>query len=688
MSDVSPAAVPELPGGWADPELRRALALNRMGSFVWELASGQMRMDAEGLDVFDLTPEEFDGRPEGLAPRVPASEGARMDAVVSRALKDGSTSYGGYFRVRLRDGTLRWTHTQGAIQRDDDGRPQRIVGIVRDATLELTYSAAQLRLDQERARQTSVVESTTAALASARTVGEVIDVLDGPEGLQRLGASNVIMGRVESGHIKLVAEGQAGSYADGTEFSRVTDPFPMSEVVRTLRPLFVLSRAEFRRRYPRLWPYIEPLDIDSGAYLPLIAQGQAIGALGLFYRGKSVFTPEDRNLLIALSGTIAQSLQRAMLFDQEHDLAEDLQRAMLPRRIPSLPGAEIAVRYRSAGNGRDIGGDWYDVIPLPNGRVAAVIGDVQGHDTHAASVMGQLRIVLRAYAAEGHSPGTVIARASVFLHELDTERFATCCYVEADLESGALRIVRAGHVDPLVRGADGVARWLSVPGGLPLGLSADFDRLEYPVTRIDLAAGDAMLLCTDGMLERSEVGLDEGMRVFAELVAAGPDDLAGLADRLLDELAACGAEDDMAVLALRRSGRPPAADTGGRLTQHIGPADPEGLSAGRHMIRAAVRAWGAGERSDEVELVADELVTNGLLHTDGPVVVTARMLTAPRSRIRIEVADESSTMPRRRDPGEAGVSGRGLLLVDRLTDAWGVEARGSGKVVWSEFDLG
>ncbi|MFC7220612.1 SpoIIE family protein phosphatase [Streptomyces polyrhachis] len=694
MSDPARPAPPAPSARRPDPG--EAMALNRMGAFEWDLSTGQIAMDDNALAVFEMTPEEYGGDPRSLNARVPAAEVYRLDTLISQALNDGSSHYGAYFRTRRPDGTLRWTHTQGAIQRDGAGRALRIVGVLRDATLELTYSAVRLALDRERARQTSIVESTTAALAHARTVGEVVDVLDGPEGLKRLGAGNVILGLVESGHISLVAEGQAGSYAAGTEFTRVSDPFPMSEVVRTMRPLFVLSRREFRRRYPRLWPYIEPRDIDSAAYLPLIAQGRVIGAIALFYKGKSVFTPEERNLLIALGSSIAQSLQRAMLFDQEHHLAEDLQRAMLPRTIPELAGAQVAVRYRPAGSGRDIGGDWYDVIPLPGGRVAVVIGDVQGHDTEAAAVMGQLRIVLRAYATEGHSPVTVMARASEFLHELDTDRFATCVYAEVDLDSGALRVVRAGHVDPLVRAADGTARWLSVPGGLPLGLSAEFGQLEYPVTRLGLDPGETVLLCTDGLLERPGSGLEEGMRELAERVASGPAELGALADSLLDLVETRGGDDDMALLALRRGGSPAVGDTGGRLTQHVNPADPEGLSAARHMIRAAVRAWGAGDRSDEVELVADELVTNALLHTDGPAVVTARTLRAAgagpagvrRHRVRIEVADASSAMPRRREPGESGVSGRGLLLVDRLADVWGVEPRGDGKVVWCEFALG
>ena len=103
------------------------------------------------------------------------------------------------------------------------------------------------------------------------------------------------------------------------------------------------------------------------------------------------------------------------------------------------------------------------------------------------------------------------------------------------------------------------------------------------------------------------------------------------------------------------------------------------------MIRAAVRAWGAGERSDEVELVADELITNALMHTEGSAIVTLRVLNGTERRLRVEVEDSSSALPRRREAGENGVSGRGLLLVDLLTDVWGVEARGSGKCVWCEF---
>ncbi|MFB7591595.1 SpoIIE family protein phosphatase [Streptomyces sp. NPDC056169] len=657
-----------------------------MGGFDWDLVTGTMIMDDTALDVFDMDRAEYDGRPESLGPRVLPDEGRRLDTLVAQALKEGSDQYGAYFRIRRRDGSHQWTHTQGLVERDDTGRPVRIVGILRDATHELSESAARLGLDEGRRRRAGVVEGTTAALAYARTVQDVIDLLNDSHALEHFGAASLVMGLLEAGRIHLVAEGPDGAFVPGTRFTRVDEPYPMSEVIRTLRPRFIDSPRDFAESFPVLWPHISGLGITAAAYLPLIAQARPIGALGLLYSDKNGFSEDERTLLVALGSSIAQSLQRAVLYEQEHDLAEGLQQAMLPRRIPEVPGAQTAVRYRSARLGQDIGGDWYDIIPLPGGRVGAVIGDVQGHDTHAAAVMGQLRIVLRAYAAEGHPPATVMARASVFLHELDTERFATCTYAEVDLGTGVVQIVRAGHVDPLVRETDGSCRRLPVEGGLPLGLSAEFGRLDYPVTALELDSGQTLMLYTDGLVEKPGADLDEGFQWLTSLVRRGPADLQQLADHLCDVVADRGGEDDVAILLLRRQAAF-APHGAGRLQQHVAQSDPEALSSARHMIRAAVRAWGGGERADEIELVADELMTNALMHTDGGAIVTLRVLSGPERRLRVEVEDRSSALPRRREAGEAGVSGRGLLLVEQISDSWGVESRGGGKCVWCEFTV-
>jgi serine phosphatase RsbU (regulator of sigma subunit)/anti-sigma regulatory factor (Ser/Thr protein kinase) len=648
---------------------------------------GLVHLDSAALSVLDLRPDEYDLDPSRLRSRIPQSEMIRLDALVSQAIKNGRSSYGAYFRSRRRDGSARWMHVQGCVLRDEVGRPYRIIGLFRDASDELNEPTKGMTLEADRSRQISVVEETTAALAHARTVDDVIEVLSSSGGLRRLGTVSVVLGLVEGARIRVVAEGRTTRHIPPPGYLRVEDDLPLSEVVRTLVPRFVVSAEEYVALYPIRRAAVEDLGVTAAAFLPLIAQARPIGALGLLYRDKHTFSTEERTLLTALTSSIAQSLQRATLFEQEHELAESLQQSMLPHTIPTIPGMQTAVRYRSASRGRDIGGDWYDVIPLPGGRVAAVIGDVQGHDTQAAAVMGQVRIVLRAYATEGHSAATVVSRASAFLQDLDTDRFATCLYAESDPAGGWLRLVRAGHPDPLLRRTDGTCRPFSVMGGLPLGLSAAFGQSESPVTSMELEPGETLVMFTDGLVEQPGSDLSSGVQELLGAVCDGPEDPHELADALCALPGGPPGTDDMALLLLHRELNA-TQQLSRRLHQHVAAGDPRALSGVREMVRAAAESWQAGNRADDVVLVTDELVANALLHTDGGALVEVRMLGGAERRVRIEVTDRSSSQPRRRDPGESSVSGRGLMLVERLADVWGVESRGAGKCVWSEFLFG
>jgi serine phosphatase RsbU (regulator of sigma subunit)/anti-sigma regulatory factor (Ser/Thr protein kinase) len=679
-----PAAAPAL-GDWPAPATAH-LALTGIGGFDWDLRHDRIHFDPQALRVLGLRPGEFDyADPASLLSRLPATEAARIDSAVCQALKEGHSSWGVHFRLPRPDGSTGWTHARGQVLRDGDGRPSRVIGVVSDATDTLAQAAELLREgDEDRFEQSDLVMEVTATLSRAVTVRDVTTALTDNRRMIRLGIASLFLGLVEGDRVHVVAEGQESSFVPELQYTRIDDDFPMSEVVRTLEPRFVTSPEEFARRYPPLWPHIEPLDATAAAYLPLIAQSRPIGAIGFLYRHKHSFSAQERNLLIALSGSIAQSLQRAMLFDQEHDIAQGLQTAMLPRRIPEIPGARVAVRYRAARLARDIGGDWYDVVPLPGGRVATVIGDVQGHDTHATAVMGQLRIALRAYAAEGHPPATVMARASAFLYELDTDRFATCLYAEIDPASGVTGIVRAGHIEPLVRKADGTCRTLSSEGGLPLGLSAQFDHQDYRVTTTEIGPGETLLMFTDGLVERPGGDLDDGLGRLAQALSKGPGDVQELADHISETMHDQDIDDDMALLLLQRDSDT-APDQVRRLHQHVGPGDPQALTAARAMVRRAAETWGMPERAEEAELAAGELVTNALVHTDAGAVLSLRLLTAPVRRMRVEVYDLAPDWPRRRIPGYTDTSGRGLLLVDRLADAWGVEPHGAGKSVWCEF---
>ncbi|MEE1757406.1 SpoIIE family protein phosphatase [Streptomyces sp. SP18CS02] len=671
-------------GGEIGPEER--LAMNRTGSFDWDLDAGAIDVDEAGLLVFGLAPDTFDSRPASLLHRLDAEERTRLETVIRNALISGRSSYAAHFHMSLEDGSAQWTHVQARILRDGDGRAHRIVGIVRDATSEVTHSEFVMELEKRRQRQTDMVERTTQALSRAVTVDDVTAALTGPGGLARLGADGLALGLVENGSLNIIAlSGDSLEVLDDLRVRRLERGMPMADTVLSGRPLFSSEFPSLVAEYPELAPYAGQLTFRSAAYLPLVAQARTLGGMALFYRSPTDFTADERNLSLGLAAIVAQSLQRAALFDEERELATGLQATMLPRRIPVIQGGEIAVRYHSAWSGRQVGGDWYDAIPLPKGRVGVVVGDVQGHDTHAAAIMGQLRIALRAYAGEGHAPSTVLARASRFLAELDTERFATCTYAQVDLGTGTVRAVRAGHLGPLIRHTDGRVGRPKLRGGLPLGVASVFEDEEFPETRLDLVPGETLVMCTDGLVEEPGADIEIGIAALADAVSSGPPGAEALADHLSERFwERWGAGDDVALLVLRRS-PDPGTPRAPRIHQYIHQADPQGLSEARAVVRRALRDWGMREYADDAELITGEMLGNVLLHTEGGAVLTLEVLPEPVRRVRLSVQDRSSAWPRRRTPGEAATSGRGLLLMDALALRWGVEPRGEGKAVWCEI---
>ncbi|MFJ5127157.1 SpoIIE family protein phosphatase [Streptomyces sp. NPDC088555] len=661
------------------------LAMNRTGSFEWDVEAGTLDMDDAGLLVFGLDPQTFDSRLETLLDRLEPSERTRLDMAINEAIRAGRSSYSVHFLVPTADGRDQWTHIQARILRSDDGEVQRVVGVVQDATAEVTHSAFVLDLEKRRQRQTSIVERTTSALSHAVTVDDVTAALTGPGALARLGADGLSLGLVENTTLSVALSGDSLEAIDALGDAGLDRRFPLADTVLSGRPRFLTSVSALVQRYPVLAPCADRLKFRAAAYLPLVAQARSLGTLALFYRDNTSFNADERNLCLGLAAIVAQSLQRAKLFDEEREFATGLQSAMLPRRIQEIEGGEIAVRYHAAWSGRQVGGDWYDVIALPKNRFGIVVGDVQGHDTHAAAIMGQLRIALRAYAGEGHPPSTVLARASRFLAELDTDRFATCTYAQVDLASGTLRVVRAGHFGPLIRHMDGRVGSPHVRGGLPLGISTDFEDEEFPETRLDLVPGETLVLYTDGLVEEPGADIDAGVQALITEVGAGPASAQALADHLSDRLwERWGSGDDVALLVLRRS-PDPGSPRAPRLHQYIHQADPEGLSDARTIVRQALTDWDMAELADDAELVTGELLVNVLLHTEGGAVLTLEVLPEPVRRVRLSVQDRSSAWPRRRSPGETATSGRGLLLLDAVAVRWGIEPRGEGKAVWCEI---
>ncbi|MFH8475509.1 PP2C family protein-serine/threonine phosphatase [Streptomyces sp. NPDC018000] len=259
-------------------------------------------------------------------------------------------------------------------------------------------------------------------------------------------------------------------------------------------------------------------------------------------------------LLTTLQQLTSRARREVELYQARVELAEALQRGMLPSALPALPGLQTAARYAPARNGLDIGGDWYDGFVLPDGALGFAIGDVQGHDVEAAAFMGQIRIAMRAMAATAADPGEVVGRTNDLLLSADSGLFATCTYLRLDPVTRELHSARAGHVAAVWATADGRSGFTSDEGGLPLGVNPGE---HYPVTRRRLTSPGAFVLVTDGVIEGPSFPVDEGLDAVMRLVVSRATADAGeLADAVLQTADRTGHEDDAAVLVLRHGAAP------------------------------------------------------------------------------------------------------------------------------------
>lgn len=375
------------------------------------------------------------------------------------------------------------------------------------------------------------------ALTEAATAQEVFDAV-AEQLLPAFGGQKLAITVVEEQRLHLLAQrGYSKRYLARFEGTPLHARLPVTDALTSGVPLFIESREQLLKSYPGLIVG----HTNSWAFLPLIASNHPVGACILGFDDIHRFPDEERGVLTALGGLIGQALERARLYDAEFALARGLQDALLPHRLPTLPGLRVTGRYLPGTRGMDIGGDWYDVIPTGD-EVALIVGDVEGHNVPAAAAMGQLRSAMRAFVAAGHRPSDVAAGTNRLHMDLDPVLLASCCFAQFHPRSGIVRIVRAGHLPPLLRLPNGHTKILDVPGGPLLGIDAT---ARFPESELRLAPGSVLALYTDGLIERrdSDIGSDiERLRgALARLGGGGLDDLA---DGLLRD--ACRASPDRA----------------------------------------------------------------------------------------------------------------------------------------------
>ncbi|AKN70293.1 phosphatase [Streptomyces sp. PBH53] len=693
------------------PSVGDVLAALATGLWHWDTAAGLVTVDAEAARLLGLPPEPATLTEAQTRARFHPVDWNEITGVVRLAVAEGTLAE---VRIRIMDGDgkiVRVVRSRSKPSYDPERQAYELIGTLQEVTEPAPGTAAARSAvtgDWRRSREAFLLDAGR-ALAEARSTAEVLRVAGGlsmpgfsPDGLVVFGVQGD----------RLTITGQHGHQpADMNPFSDMPldTPYPAADVVRTGRAVYLSSPEQYKERYPVTWPLARVFGRRSWAFLPLTAGGRTMGAWMAAFTYPVAFTPDERAVLTTVARMLAQALSRAGAAESERELTEGLQRSMLPSLGPEIPGMRVAARYIPTGGGLQVGGDWYDLIPLPSGRFALVIGDVQGHDVRAAGLMGQLRIALRAYAAEGHRPDAVLSRASRFLHGVTHAgddppadlRFATCLYVEADPPTGRLEIARAGHPHPVIRMADGTVMMRPTAGGLPLGIDPDAD---YPTTRFTLEPGETLMLCTDGLIETGGHDLESGWRRLRATLEDHAGDLESLADALVQAVhgpsshhttgpLADRREDDIALLLLCRPGdgcgcgdavavRPPVR----RTLLSVAQDEPDRIAEARQHLRELLHDWRSADQVDSAVLLVSEMVTNVLVHTDADALLLAEVIgEGAGRRLRVEVFDSGDDLPHRRRPGELASSGRGLMLTELLADAWGVDPRGEGKSIWFEL---
>ena len=424
--------------------------------------------------------------------------------------------------------------------------------------------------------------------------------------------------------------------------------------------------------------------IHSLIAAPIQARGVVLGMANFWRSKRDPFDEEELSLAEELVARAAVSIDNARRYTREHALAVTLQRSLLPRALPEQSALEVGYRYLPAQSG--VSGDWFDVIPLPGGRVALAVGDVVGHGLHAAATMGRLRTAVHNFSTLDLPPDELLSHLDDLVGRIDQDESscpesageivgATCLYAIYDPVTRRCAMARAGHLAPALVHPDGSASFPDLPAGPPLGLGG----MPFQTAELELPEGSQLVLYTDGLVEDRSRDLDVGMELLRRALAGHPDRSPEESCRaVLDELLPARPKDDVALLIARTRALPPE-----NVADWDVPDDPAAVSGMRGAVSDKLEEWGLAELGFGMELVLSELITNAIRYGSEPIHV--RLI---RDRTLIcEVSDGSSTSPHLRYAATTDEGGRGLFLVSQMTERWGTRYSPQGKVIWAEVAL-
>lgn len=410
---------------------------------------------------------------------------------------------------------------------------------------------------------------------------------------------------------------------------------------------------------------------------PLQGRGSVLGLMAVIEPGEQVAAEESGLLLESTARRVGLAMDHVRLTEGEHVLAETLQRAMLPD-LDHIDSLDVWTYYSPNAEHAQVGGDWYDVVHLGEDVIGAVVGDVVGHDVEAAAAMGQLRSVLRTFASELHDPGTVLSRLDGMVESMRIRRPASLVYTTlqpSQVRPGdwTLRYSSAGHLPGLLVSAGEVTEMSEARGRL-----MGFGDGERSTAELPLEPGDVLVLYTDGLVERRDRPVHDGVTRLREtlLAAAAETDAAGVGEQVLRQFAA-PPEDDIAVVVIRVPSLESGLGQRGRFRRwRLAPAT-DSVRRARKLVAEACTSWDRDPGA--VELIVSELVANAVLYGEGTVLLR---LQDTGDGVRIEVEDGNPVPPTHLEPHAARVGGYGMQIVERLAD-WGWRPSGPGKVVWA-----